>query len=90
VSTRQNWSTAFVGDVTAALTSAFAAIIGASAGGTTITQHVNVSYYAGFTVVTSPTSGRARNVPTLRSSPHVDTITSFAVSQRIANQRRRG
>lgn len=90
VSTRQTWASSFQANVQDALVTAFASIIGSSAGGTTITQHVNVSYYSGFTVITSPTTGRARNVPTLRSSPHVDTITSFLVSTHIANQRRRG
>src|SRR5581483_1350868 len=56
----------------------------------TIITHVNVSYYDGFTVVTSPTTGRARNVPRLRTTPLVDTIVGFNVSTRIANQRRRG
>lgn len=90
IGNRQTWGATFVSNVESNMASAFAACIGATAGSTTITNHVNVSYYDGFTVVTSPTSGRARNVPKLRTTPVVDTISSFSVSTRIANQRRRG
>lgn len=90
IGNRQTWNATRVGLWATALTTFFGDVIGSTAGGTTITNHVNVSYYAGFTVVTSPTTGRARNVPTLRSSPLVTAISSFSVSTKIANQRRRG
>jgi hypothetical protein len=90
VGNRQTWEATFITGVTTHLTAAFGAVIGATSGGTTITNHVNVSYYDGFTVVTSPTTGRARNVPKLRSVPLVDAIVGFNVATRIANQRRRG
>jgi hypothetical protein len=90
VGNRQTWGGTYIDGVTTHVGDAFAGIIGQTSGGTTISQHVNVSYYEGFTVETSPSSGRARNVPTLRSSPVVDTIVGFSVSTRIANQRRRG
>lgn len=86
---RQTWDASFITAATSAITDSNASIIGASAGGTTITNHVNVSYYEGFTLVTSPTTGRGRNVPNLRSSPLVDTVSGFACSTRVANQRRR-
>lgn len=57
-------------------------------GAGTITQ-VNVSYYNGFTVVTNPITHRARNVPTLRGTPTIDTVNSYGVEQGIASQRRR-
>lgn len=51
---------------------------------------VNVSYYTlPNTVVTSPTTGRARNVPTKRSTPLIDPIVSGTPNARIATQRRR-
>jgi hypothetical protein len=87
---RQTWEASFITAANAAITDTFAAIIGSSSGGTTITNHVNVSYYEGFTLVTSPTTGRGRNVPTLRTAPLVDTISGFAASTRVASQRRRG
>lgn len=90
VGNRQTWGATFVSAVETHLSDIFNGIIGSTAGGTTISQHVNVSYYEGFTVVTSPTSGRARNVPKLRTTPLVDTIASYSVSTRLANQRRRG
>lgn len=89
LTTRQQWT---AGDLTAldsALATAFAAIIGSSSGSTTLTDHVNVSYYDGFTVVTSPTTGRARNVPKLRTTPVVDVITSFGARSQPGSQRRR-
>jgi hypothetical protein len=52
-------------------------------------SHVNVSYYNGFTVVTNPVTGRARNVPTLRGTPLVDTITGYSVDPQMGSQRRR-
>lgn len=61
----------------------------ASGIGCTLDRHVNVSYFHGFTVVTSPTTGRARNVPTLRPSPLVDTITGSTIPQFVGSQRRR-
>ncbi len=90
VGNRQTWEATFITGVTSHLAGAFAAVIGSTSGGTTINNHVNVSYYDGFTVVTSPTTGRARNVPRLRTTPLVDTIVGFNVSTSIANQRRRG
>lgn len=49
---------------------------------------VAVSFYSGFTTHTG-TTGRIRNVPTLRSTPLVDLITSWVVNGTIASQRRR-
>jgi hypothetical protein len=90
IGNRQTWGGTFVAAVTTHVGDAFAGIIGQTSGGTTISQHVNVSYYEGFTVETNPGTGRARNVPNLRSSPLVDTIVGYSISTRIANQRRRG
>ena len=52
-------------------------------------SHVNVSYFHGFTVVTNPTTGRARNVPTVRATPLVDTVGSYVARRHIGTQRRR-
>jgi hypothetical protein len=67
----------------------FAALEAAVWSGASSLAQVNVSYYKGFTVVTSPTTGRARNVPTLRSAPVVDAVTAQAVRTSIGTQRRR-
>lgn len=87
--TRQLWATAALGNVHDQFSSFIGAVIGATGGSTTITAHVNVSYYQGSRVVTSPTTGRARNVPILRAVPQVDTINSFVVRTIPGSQRRR-
>lgn len=89
LTTRQQWAAGDLTDCDSRLTTFFAAVIGSSSGTTDITEHVNVSYYDGFTVVTSPTTGRARNVPKLRSSPVVDVISSFGARPTPGSQRRR-
>ena len=53
------------------------------------TNHVNVSYYAGFTAVLNPVTGRYRNVPKLRATPVIDTITTSVVAPKFGSQRRR-
>lgn len=88
LSTQQTWDATLLNDVSTALSGLFAAIIGQTQGTTTITDHVNVSYYAGFHVVTTP-SGRAKNVSNPRPVPIVDPIVSWAASARPASQRRR-
>ena len=88
LSTQQTWDATLINDVTTALAGLFASVIGQTQGTTTITEHVNVSYYAGFHVVTTP-SGRAKNVSNPRPSPIVDTIVSWSASARPASQRRR-
>lgn len=66
-------------------------LLGTTQGSTTITHHVNVSYYQGFTSVENPITHRWRNVPTLRAAPVVDIITedSELVAPFIGSQRRR-
>lgn len=90
VGNRQTWLAGRVSLWSTAIAEFFTTCIGASSGGTSIQAHVNVSYYEGFTLVTSPTTGRGRNVPKLRTVPLVTPISSFVISPRIANQRRRG
>jgi len=77
--------TAFDTGLDAFFTAAFAA--GWTGAGTL--SHVNVSYYSGFTVITNPITGRARNVPTLRGTPLVDPVTATTVRPSIGTQRRR-
>lgn len=86
---RQLWTTSFASACQSALSDAIAAITGESSGGTTITAHCNVSYYQGSRVVTSPTTGRARNVPILRTTPQVDDITGITINPAPGSQRRR-
>lgn len=69
---------AFIGDVIANAPVALAGLF-----------HANVSYYSGFTVVTNPSTGRARNVPTVRVAPVVDPIVGIHADKHYAAQRRR-
>lgn len=88
LSTPQAWDGTMMSDVATSLSSFFASTIGEVQGTTTITDHVNVSYYEGFHVITTP-SGRMKNVSNVRSVPVVDTVVTWAASVRPASQRRR-
>lgn len=83
------WSDAALAAWLAAVEAIFAAINGASGGGSTLSAHVAVSYYSGFTVITSPTTGRARNVPTKRTVPTTYDVVSTDISTYLGTQRRR-
>lgn len=90
ISDAQDWSAAGVAAVLAAWTTIANALVGDTAGSTTIAAHVNVSYYEGFTNVPYGVPTKYRRTPTLRvGGPQVDVINSITVPQRIASQRRR-
>lgn len=84
-----NWSAGFVTASNTAINAFYTAVNAAGWTGAGTLSHVNVSYYSGFTVITSPTTGRARNVPTLRVAPTVDAITSIITRPSYGSQRRR-
>lgn len=86
---QRTWAAALATSVNAGWASFVTAVNAANSGTTVMAAHVNVSYHKGFTVVTSPTTGRARNVPTLRATPVVDTITASTMNLKIGTQRRR-
>jgi hypothetical protein len=86
---RQAWTGDFLTAVLAAVQAAWTGIIGTEVAGCTISDHVNVSYYSGFTVSDPGGGKRARNVPTLRTTPLVDTVTGNSVLSRPGSQRRR-
>lgn len=89
LATRQTWGGTYVTQCQNALEAFFAACVGSTSGGTTISAHASISYYDGFTVVTNPTTGRARNAPKVRLVPLVDDVVSLSVLGRPASQRRR-
>lgn len=84
-----NWNSSFLSACATQLTAWEAAVLARSVGGMTIDQQSNVSYYHGFTVVTNPSTGRARNVPTPRSSAVVDKINTWTTNVKPGTQRRR-
>jgi hypothetical protein len=83
------WTSAFPTACDTGINAYFAALVAAGWSGAGTLTHVNVSYYEGFTVVTNPITGRARNVPTLRVSPVVDLVTAVHSRSSIGTQRRR-
>jgi hypothetical protein len=90
LATSGEWATASVSGFTSAVSQFFIDVTGIIWGVSEITTHVNVSYYQGFTVVTDPVTGRARNVPKLRSGgPMVDVISSVTARPIVGTQRRR-
>src|ERR1700746_2762063 len=60
--------------------------IGVVGGGATVTHQVNVSYFSGFTNVPYGSPTKYRRVPTPRSSPLVDVISSSAISAHLGSQ----
>lgn len=89
LATAQTWGSDYLASWASAIADIFSTFIGSTAGGATITNHVNVSYYSGFTVVNPGGGKRAKNVPTLRTTPLVDAITGRVLLGRPGSQRRR-
>jgi hypothetical protein len=88
--TQQTWTAAAVIAFNAGIHNVEGSISGHLYNTTTLDGRVNVSYYAGFTPVTNPITGRTKDVTKLRvGGPHVDVINSTAVSPKVASQRRR-
>jgi hypothetical protein len=83
------WGATFLGNVATGWGQFIADISAAMWTGSLTIKHVNVSYYEGFTVVTNPITHRARNVPTLRGAPVVDTVVGYGTENSVASQRRR-
>lgn len=87
--TERAWESSFVTAVVTANAGLVTAIEGAGWAGAGTLSPVNVSYYAGFHLVTYP-SGRSRDVPTLRvGGPLVDAITGYVGRTQVGSQRRR-
>jgi hypothetical protein len=87
--TQAEWSSTFIASVNTAWAAMVTGMNGFVSGGTTLVQEANISYYSGFTVVTSPTTGRARNVPTKRVTPVATDISSSSCALKLGSQRRR-
>lgn len=86
----QRWDPTFATNLTGAFVSSLAAFNGHAPASASPGATAAVSYFSGFTVVLSPTTGRARNVPTLRVTPVVDDVNTIHPNPRPASQRRRG
>lgn len=89
LASNRSWSSSFVTAGNTGLTNFFAAVLAGGWTGSGTLTHVNVSYFHGFTVVTNPLTGRARNVPTVRVTPLQDVVTGIACKPSVGTQRRR-
>ena len=89
VGSGNTWSASYITGFGAVFAAFIAEILTFSSASFVPTDHVNVSYYSGFTSVQNPLTKRWRNVPTLRGTPIVDTITSSYVAEKFGSQRRR-
>jgi hypothetical protein len=85
----QEWSSTFTGLVLTGIENFFSGIIASGWSGAGTLTHTNASLFEGFSVEISPSTGRARNVPTKRATAVVDPVLSYVVRARIASQRRR-
>jgi hypothetical protein len=83
-----HWSAAIVSGITGLVGGFFSGIEALSIGAVGTLDHVNLSYYAGFTNITN-SSGRTRAVPKYRTAAQVDPVESYAVKAVIGSQRRR-
>lgn len=87
---RQTWASAFVSAVETGWGTFLTNVAGRpSHDGVVVGALCSLSIYEGFTVVTNPITGRARNVPTYRSSAIIDPIVSGSLNIRVGSQRRR-
>lgn len=83
------WTTTWITNVQGAISGWAAGREAFSSGALTGMQHVNISYYQGFTNVEN-TSGRMRAAPKYRTpTAKVDRITGYFGKQEISSQRRR-
>jgi len=88
--TQQQWTAGYKAGVDSTFVEYFGHLLGAGAGGTTITNVVSVSYYSGFTPVTNPITGRTRDVPKVRTgSIPVDIVLGASTNLKVGSQRRR-
>lgn len=85
----QQWSSTFCTNVETNYTAFMTAVLAAGWTGAGTLGQVNVSFYEGFTVVTNPITGRARNVPKVRTTPLVDPVVSTVAQPFVGTQRRR-
>jgi hypothetical protein len=85
----EQWTAGFVTAVNTGVAAFFTALFAAGWAGAGALTHVGVSRYHGFTVVTDPVTGRARNVPTVRATPLIDQVTGVVCQPFYGTQRRR-
>lgn len=83
-----NWGSSFLTSVNTDVAAFFAAVEALSVGAMGTLQHVNLSYYKGFTNITN-SSGRERAVPTYRATALHDPVTGYFAKSVVGSQKRR-
>lgn len=89
LATANTWGSSFIGACQTGFSAFMTAILAAGWGSAGTLEHVNVSYYNGFTSVQNPVTLRWRNVPTLRAVPVQDIVSGYIYRPYIGSQRRR-
>jgi hypothetical protein len=89
IATPRTWGGSIISGSEAEFSTMIGAMLGTVAGSTTITAHVNVSYYSGSTGSIIDGGTRGKTTPTRRVTPVVDDILGFSMAPRISSQRRR-
>lgn len=83
-----HWSSAYTSGVQTAVGTFFTALEALSIGSMGTLQHVNLSYYHGFTNITNG-SGRTRAVPKYKDTATHDNVTGYFAKALIGSQKRR-
>lgn len=83
-----SYNATMISNVNGGVAGFFAAIAGFSVGAMGTLKHVNLSYYKGFTNITT-SSGRERAVPTYRDVAKHDDITGYFCKAILGSQKRR-
>jgi hypothetical protein len=82
------WSPGFVAEAQAAFPAFMTQVTGFAVGSIGSLTHVNLSYYKGFTNITT-SSGRERAVPKYRDTALHDPVTGYQAKTEVQSQRRR-
>lgn len=82
------WLSEYISAVNTGVTAFFSAIEALSIGSMGTLQHVNLSYYKGFTNRTLP-SGREKSFPTYRDTAQHDNVVGYSCKAVMGSQRRR-
>lgn len=82
------WTTDFTSGLGAVTSEFFTAVEAIDVGAVGALQHINLSYYKGFTNVTN-SSGRTRAAPKYRATALSTPVTGYAGKQQLSSQKRR-
>lgn len=89
VSGANTWTSGFTTTAAADLDAFLEELLGVTSGEATLSAPAYVKYYHKSTVVVNPTTGRARNVPTVLTPPQVYDVISWSLQTQLGSQRKR-